>query len=157
MGVLFDYFRAPNADVAAVVDEPGWAGPFCPADDRLEPFDAVDAKWVDPAVCLGQLVAFVQEVPWRAGLMIQVVVRPAPDDEAPFPEHGLDELRDGARDVLAGITAEQIPGLCARWAAIEEFGGHHNEQDLAVLVAELAELAVRARAAGDHLYCWWSL
>ena len=57
VGVLFDYFRAVDADSAAIVDADGWAGPLAPP-DGAEPFDGVDAKGIDPIVMLGQLVAW---------------------------------------------------------------------------------------------------
>ncbi|GIF72511.1 hypothetical protein [Asanoa siamensis] len=58
------------------------------------------------------------------------------------------------RDALAGLSDEQLPELAVRWAAIEEFGGFVPADVLVGTMGELAGLARRARAAGEHLYCW---
>jgi hypothetical protein len=151
---LNDYFRASGPDVAArALDQVG--GPLIadPAPGELT-FDGVAVKNADPAVALGQLVAFVREVPWDPDVVRSDLLRP---EETPEQGPWLVWVDDATRDTLAGIAEDRIPELAERWAAIEEFGGYADADDLRDLIAALAELARRATAAGDHLYCWMCL
>jgi hypothetical protein len=172
MGVLCDYFRAPDASVAAtVVDLP--AGPIAPGDDGRTHFDGVDAKGVMPHVMLGQLVAIVRGVPYDDEILTTATVWPPPDtapasveEYEDLPEDSpwhtgpwVEELDDGTRDTLADIDADRVGEYAARWAEIEEFSfaGVPPGDDLRPLVVELSSLAGRARDAGERLYCWSSL
>jgi len=172
MGVLFDYFRAPDASVAATVaDLP--AGPLVPDDDGRAPFDGVDAKGVMPDVVLAQLVAIVRGVPYDDEILTTATVWPPPDtapasqeeyedlpDDSPWlTGPWVEALDDGTRDTLAGIEEDRTAEYAARWAEIEEFStaGVPPRDDLLPLVAELRGLAGRARDAGERLYCWSSL
>jgi hypothetical protein len=156
VGVLFDYFRAADADAATVADGPDWAGPLYPR-DAVEPFDGVDAKGIDPVVVLGQLVGFVQGVTSIADLVNTTGAALQADEQDDHANHGVLEILDETRDVLASVTEEQVPQLAARWAEIEEFGGYADADALAGTVTELVALSRRAKAAGEHVYCWWSL
>src|SRR6266498_2494408 len=77
MGVLFDYFRAPDAAAAQAMELP--TGPLVPSDAGLSVFDGVATKGVDPAVVLGQLVAIVREVPWTTDVVRTESVWPPPE------------------------------------------------------------------------------
>lgn len=152
MGVLFDYFRA--ADEAAVhalmVVKDG--GPI--AGGVGPDVDAVDAKGIDPTVNLGQVVAFALGVEWDADLMGDRLVWTSEVDGG---GHGpwVAEVGDPARDALAAIPAARLAPLAEQWAGIEEFDdGHTTPEMLLSVLAELVGLAGRARAAGEHLYCW---
>jgi hypothetical protein len=151
---LTDYFRASGPDVAVqALDEVG--GPLIadPAPGELT-YDGVSVKDVDPAVALGKLVAFVRDVSWGPDVVRSDLLRP---DETPEEGPWLVWVDDATRDTLAGIAEDRIPELAGRWAAIEEFGGYADAGDLRDLIGALAELARRATAAGDHLYCWMCL
>jgi hypothetical protein len=116
VGLLADYFRAQDAAAAAVVDGPGWAGPLFPQGDA-DPFDGVEAEGIEPYVVLPRLVGFVLGVPYSPDLVETTWVRPSADEaEVDPPESAVIQLGDGVRDVLASVTAEQIPDLVARWA-----------------------------------------
>ncbi|MFF0411840.1 hypothetical protein ACFYUY_15520 [Kitasatospora sp. NPDC004745] len=155
MGVLTDYFRAPDA--AAVVRE------LERTDGGSPEFDGVRAKRIDPTVLLGQLVAAVRQEPWRAGLVTETPVWPT----APLPGPGgpadeddpwatgpwVTELGDDVRDALAGAGDERLPPAVAVWAVAEEWGGA-DPAELLPVAEELVALAGRARAAGERLYCW---
>ncbi|MER7754778.1 hypothetical protein [Kitasatospora sp. NPDC097643] len=160
MGVLTDYFRAPDA--AAVVRA-------MERDDRMlvggrDPvFDGVEAKRVDPNVVLAQLVAAIRREPWRVDLVADAPVWPT---TAPPGPEGLEdeddpwvtgpwvtELDTATRDALAGVPDDLVPEAVARWARAEELGGVDPEF-LLPLAEELIALARRARAAGEQLYCW---
>jgi hypothetical protein len=128
----------------------------------VEPFDGVDAKWIDPSVTLAKLVGFVQGVPWSIGLVKETFVRPTlAEAMVDPPEQAVVQLDDSVRDVLAGVTEEQLPDLVARWAGIEEFrwttAGRGDEEYLTEVLTGLAALCRRAQEAGEHLFCWWSV
>jgi hypothetical protein len=157
MGVLFDYFRAPDPSMVAdlmdrtgggpVPDSPGWTP------------DVVDAKAIDPDVVLGQLVAMAQGIDWQPNLVGTDLVWPAPEvAQANYDGPWTMVLADRARDVLAGIPEAQGPELAARWVQIEELAGTHDPHDAFVsLLHDLVRLARRAAEQGEHLYCWISL
>lgn len=152
MGVLYDYFRAADdaavhALIAANAGGPilGGVGPEV---------DGVDAKSIDPAVCLGQLVAYALGVDWEPDLVGDDLIWSSEVDDG---QHGpwVAVLGDPARDTLAAVPADRMPELATRWAAIEEFDdGHTTAETLLPVLRDLVGLAARARTAGDHLYCW---
>ncbi|MEU2632453.1 hypothetical protein [Kitasatospora sp. NPDC007106] len=164
MGVLTDYFRAPDADaVRRVLERTEGRSPLS---GRQPAFDGVRSKGLDPHVVLGQLVAAVREVPWEVDLVGEAPVwppGPAPaagtvvDDDDPWGTGPwVAELGDAARDTLAGVADGDVPAVAARWARAEELHGAAGE-DLQPVVELLVGLARRARADGESLYCWTCL
>ncbi|MFF4379120.1 hypothetical protein [Kitasatospora sp. NPDC001547] len=171
MGVLTDYFRAPDAATVVRALElgegvlPPFDGPSGGSSDEASEgaIDGVQAKGVDPDVMLGQLVAAVLGEPWRAGLVSETAVWPTTPQPGPSgPWDGDDpwatgpwvtELGAAARDALAAVPDERVPEAVARWAEAEEWYGA-DPSDLLPLAEELIALARRARAAGERLYCW---
>jgi hypothetical protein len=166
MSVIHDYFRAANArEAARVMDR--LVGPLGPA----PAFDGVETKGIDPFVMLGQLVAYIRQVPWEVDLVSATIVWPShetkPASEEAYnslPESSpwktgpwLEELSPRVRDTLAAVEDARFSELAAKWAGIEEFDGHADESDLLVLIKDLVGLARRARDAGDQVYCWSSL
>ncbi|MGW2372790.1 hypothetical protein [Kitasatospora sp. NPDC001683] len=163
MGVLTDYFRAPDA--AAVVRALELTEGSLPAFGEVsdEAFDGVMAKHVDPCVVLGQLVAAIRAEPWRVDLVAQTPVwptTPQPGPDGPWDEDEpwstgpwVTELGDATRDALAEVGDDRIPAAVARWAEAEEWHGA-DPADLLPLAEGLIALARRARAAGERLYCW---
>jgi hypothetical protein len=166
MGVIHDYFRAPNAREAGRVME-RLVGPLGPA----SAFDGVETKGIDPFVTLGQLVAYIRQVPWEVDLVSATTVWPSPEtkpasEEAynSLPESSpwktgpwLEELSPRVRDTLSAVEDARFSELAAKWAGIEEFDSQADETDLLVLIKDLVGLARRARDAGDQVYCWISL
>jgi hypothetical protein len=153
MGVLYDYFRAPGvAEVRRHMDENDAFSPV-PAT-----FDGIELKTIDPSVILGKLVGVVTGREWSTDLV---------DDRLIWPEGGEQDLMhegpwvtvldDRARDVLAGIPADQVPALAERWAAVEEFRGYADPEFLREVLADFTALAAQARGQGESLYCWMSL
>ncbi|MFK8910720.1 hypothetical protein [Streptomyces sp. YS-3] len=163
MGVLTDYFRA--RDAASVVRALELADGGSPLFTEPPAFDGVEAKHVDPAVVLGQLIASIQQVEWRVDLVQERTVWPTSPEPRP---HGLDEddpwatgpwvseLPPLVRDILADVSDLEIPTVASRWVQAEELYGAHPE-DIQPLVEDLVVLARRARSAGERLYCWMSL
>ncbi|MFD7449040.1 hypothetical protein [Kitasatospora sp. NPDC059827] len=159
MGVLTDYFRAPDAEtvVRALAAADGSMAAV-----RAD-FDVLEAKRIDPGVLLGKLVAAVRAEPWRVDLVEDTPVWPAtpqPGPDGPWDEDDpwstgpwAFELGDAARDALAEVPDDRIPEAVRQWAEAEEWGGA-DRTDLLPLAGELIALARRARAAGERLYCW---
>ncbi|GAA3495631.1 hypothetical protein GCM10019016_027310 [Streptomyces prasinosporus] len=164
MGVLTDYFRAPNA--AAPVRTPEDTEGGSPLFAEPPPFEGVDAKGLDPAVVLGQLIAAIRRTEWRVDLVDGTTVwptSPAPGPEGPGTEDDLwatgpwvSELPPLVRDTLAGVPDSEIPAVVARRVQAEELQGVSAES-MQPLAAELFRLAGRAREADEQLYCWTSL
>jgi hypothetical protein len=149
--LLFDYFRAPDADaVRRVVD----AGDGCTP--MGEVFDGIDARRVDPAIVLGMLIAAIRQVPWSPDLVRERLVWPAGgeqdlDHEGPW----VTELNASARDALA--EAGDLPRVAREWARIEELGGHLDVAEAQAFIETMAGLARRAREADELMFCWMSL
>lgn len=153
MGVLTDYFRArDDGEAARVTSHVG--GPMHDGDDGHPAFDGVDAKGIDHAVVLGQLVAMLRGVPWTPTVCGSRLVEEAcvDLDEGPW----VVVIDDAVRDDLAAIAPAAVPALAARWAGIEDLRLAEPSVIQPVL-EDLIALARRARDAGEHLYEWCSL
>ncbi|MDG4785246.1 hypothetical protein O7626_04740 [Micromonospora sp. WMMD1102] len=158
MGVLYDYFRAPGDDaVRALMAATGGCSP----DPTAHPWtDVLALKGLDPMVVLGRLVGFVLEEPWQPDLVPADLVWPAPEQTDGGDRDGPWVLTVGerARDALAGVTAERVPGLAVQWIGIEELRDFGPDLEMAESVlTDLAGLARAARSEGDSLYCWCCL
>ncbi|MFD0279372.1 hypothetical protein ACFVHB_36515 [Kitasatospora sp. NPDC127111] len=161
MGVLTDYFRAPDA--AAVVRALERADGGSPLTARPPAFDGVEAKRIDPSVVLAQLIAAVRDVPWQVDLVRETYVWPT--SPAPGPDGLEDEddpwvtgpwvsqLPPEVRDTLAAVHDSRLPAIAERWAQAEELHGALAD-DLRPVAHDLVLLAGRARDAGEQLYCW---
>ncbi|MFJ9692855.1 hypothetical protein [Kitasatospora sp. NPDC101183] len=147
MGVLTDYFRAPDA--AVVVRELEAREGFRPD------FDGVQAKRIDPGVVLGGLVAALNGEPWRVDLVEETLVWPTESADPADQQDGpwVTELGDATRDTLAGADEGRLPAAVEEWSRSEELDGA-DPSDLLPLAEELIALARRAREAGERLYCW---
>ncbi|MEU6036306.1 hypothetical protein ABZ801_12930 [Actinomadura sp. NPDC047616] len=156
MGVLTDYFRAPDAESVVEALEP---------DGSLfgYGFDRVQTKGVDSCVVLGQLIAAITKVPWSPDLVKETTVWPT--TPYPWPEGPEDDddpwvtgpwvtqLDSSVRDALAGVPDADVPELAAEWMRAEELDVTRVEH-IQPLLEKLIELAVLARARGEQLYCW---
>jgi hypothetical protein len=150
MGVLYDYFRAPDDDAAAAVaDRPG--GPLT---SNGAVFDGVVARGIDPIVTLGQLLAFVRGVTWNPELVEADQLARAADRQA-----WVERLGELARDGLADAADEALPEIVVKWSQAEDFclPEQADGAQLLALVTDLVGLARRARAADQLLYCWCCL
>ncbi|MEU6789651.1 hypothetical protein ABZ912_61635 [Nonomuraea angiospora] len=156
MGVFYDYYRAVSRQAAmeslAVVP----------------PFDAVEAKGIDPIVVLGQLVALAREIPYGPDLVWTATVHPPPEgapatieewealaEDSPYKEGpGIEELPADVRDTLAGIPEGRLGELAERWGRIEEFAGFPPADGfLPQVLTELRDLAQRAQQEDEMIYC----
>jgi hypothetical protein len=146
MGNLYEYFRAPDDETALDCFDGG-------PDEQL--FDSIFAKGVEPVVALGKVEALLLGVAYdqvpedpRAGKLVS-----DPGAEATW----IVTLTDRLRDALAESSTEQRASVAVPWSQIEEFGTGADPALVAGFLDEMAALARRAVAAGDHLYCWISL
>ncbi|RSM66344.1 hypothetical protein DMH03_04295 [Amycolatopsis sp. WAC 01376] len=146
MGVLFDYFAAPDNETAATtLDLVGG-----PAEASLP---TVALKGVDPLVQLGTLESLFTGVGYET-----IIER----DLGPIA------MADGGTRLVVALTGELTAALSdadeARlrevaepWSRTDEFGGQADPAELADLLTGLAELARTATTRGDRLYCWVSV
>jgi hypothetical protein len=154
VGVLYSYFRAPDAQ--AVHDLMAANDGMVIRADREPLVDAVGSK-LEYAVTLGMLIAFARDVEWSPEILDDTFVWPSDSEEdEEYDGPWVVQLGDEARDTLAGIADDQMPGLSERWGQIEELAGSEPLAPDAMLpiMGKLVGLARRAHAAGDHLYCW---
>jgi hypothetical protein len=155
MGVLFDYFRAPDAASVAKLMQVTDGG--SPIHHGQEPAaDSVDAKGIEPNVTLGQLVQRILGVDDGADVIGGELVWPAGAESAEdYQGPWVVVLDDQARDALASVEVARVPELATWWSGIEEiYGGDDAIESLMGMLTELSGLARRAQAAGDRLYCW---
>ncbi|WP_049567633.1 hypothetical protein [Nonomuraea sp. SBT364] len=107
-GVFHDYYRAANRQAAAEKPDSSRAVekplPGAPA------FDAVDAKWIDPGVIFGQLIALVRNVPFSSDLVQTITVYP-PREGAPATVEEREALpEDSPASPTAGWTSSLNAG-----------------------------------------------
>jgi hypothetical protein len=170
VGVLFDYFRAPDRETALRLLNDGSGVPDGPTTGKRD-LDVLDAKGLDPAVTVGQLLALILNVPWRVGLVETVSVWP-PEETKPtsyeqwsrLPEDSpwdsgitLEELGVSFRDALADVDDHALPWIAEQWTGIQEFDGHVDGLWALHIVEEFVALARRAKDVNDRLYCWCCL
>ncbi|MFI6392300.1 hypothetical protein [Nonomuraea sp. NPDC050540] len=169
MGNFYDYYRAPDRDAAVV--RPDMPRAIDNSVRHAPVFDSVDAKWIDPQIILGQLIAFVRDVPFTLDLVSTAVLYPPPEgaprtveeldalpESSPYREGPeIDELTSDVRDTLAGIPDERLAELGQQWAQVEEFIGTPDPEYLATLIEELRGLARRAQDEQQMIYCWMSI
>jgi hypothetical protein len=164
MGVLIDYFRAPDAaSVVRVLKQTNGESPLSTEPSVLE---GVEAKAVEPTVVLAMLIAAIRQVAWQVDLVEETTVWPA--SPLPGPEDAEDEaspwltgpwvseLRPPVRDTLAAVRDLDVPAITAAWVQAEELHGARAE-DMQPVAEDLIRLARRAREADEQLYCWQCL
>lgn len=171
MGVLYDYFAAPDDEAAAaVIDRVGGPGApgspgsgtsrggglfrrRAPAAEPVGPaYPTLFDTGIDPVVQCGTLEELltgrayedVEEDP-RSGRALAV------RDEG---ERLVLTLTDGLVAALAGAGPEDLASVADPWAQTEEFGGAGDPRALTALLGQMATLARDARSRGDNLYCW---
>lgn len=167
MGVLTDYFRAPDAAAVEHVMREDTVSPI----DRDPGYDGVALKGVDDVVLLGKLVTAITGTEWAPGLTGSVPIYPPadtrPDGAGGWAELPADspwvtgpwvsEIADHTRHVLASMDLERIASVAAYWARADEFGGSLDQETAEQMIGDLRALAQRATQAYEHLYCWKSL
>ncbi|RHW24121.1 hypothetical protein D0Z08_25690 [Nocardioides immobilis] len=175
MGVLFDYFAAPNdADAAATIDRlggPAAAGAAITESGRRGLFrrrskvaetvpegpayPTVGDTGIDPVVQAGTLEELLtgrpyedieQDPRWGRSLAVR--------DGGEGMVH---TLTDGLVDALAQAEADRLAEVAVPWSQTEEFWGAGDPEELTALLQDLAQLAREARARNESVYCWVSV
>jgi hypothetical protein len=147
VGVLFDYFRAPDASTAvAVLDRVGgpMAGPDAPV------LDAVDGKGYEPAVMMGKLQSLLTGVPYEELPSEELELLAMEGEDGPWIVQLSEELRDALADAQLG----RLPAVAEQWVRTEEFWEQPPAAEVLPFLGEVTALARRARQAGERLYCW---
>ena len=136
MGVLFDYFRAPDASNAvAVLERVG--GPTSP-DLDAPVLDAVAGKGFEPEVMMVRLQSLLTGVPYEE----------LPDGEllATGGEDGpwIVQLSEELRDALADAQPSRLPAVAEQWVRTEEFWDQATATEVLPFLDEVTALARRA-------------
>jgi hypothetical protein len=177
---MTDYFAAPSDSVAATAAffAPGQLGllDFAPEEAaarkaryRDDPQEAsrprveaaqsgtllVMSSGIDPAVVLGRLEEIVtgrsaDEV--NADPRQSAVIAPAEEE---IEGVVVVSVTDSLRDALASLDTAAVPEAARQWATSGVFWKDPGDAGTEFLLA-LSDLARRAAAAGDRLYCRWS-
>jgi hypothetical protein len=141
VGVLFDYFAAPDDAAAGAVVERG----------PTAVFDTVATK-VDCVVAL----AFVEEL--LGGRSV--------DEQLDDPRAGrlVEQRGDGyplvlsisdhMKTALANAPDAELERTAREWSLLPEFGGVADPADLESVLRDLCALARTATDATHGLYCW---
>ncbi|MEU7889295.1 hypothetical protein AB0B54_27655 [Microbispora bryophytorum] len=133
----------------------------------------MDAKWIDPHLKLGTLIALMTGVPYTVDLVASMSVYPPPQgapksmeeweslpEDSPYAEGPwIEELPVLVRDALADVDDSRLPEITRQWAQHDEFRDWSpvDKDNLLTLAKELVDLARRAKSSGQMLYCWISL
>ena len=157
MGVLHDYFRAPDTATAIAWAVDSEAG----LDDHGA--DWFDAKGLDVHVVVGQLVSFAEGRPFgaRRGERPRLVW---PDQEAwPYGEERLGEespwesgllveiMPDSWVATLASVSDDHVPMLAAQWMEIPEVA-FRDFADARGAVEQFRALARQAQGQGHRVF-----
>ena len=149
MGVLFDYFRAPDASTAAAVLE-RVGGPTTPAPDAPL-LDAVVGKGFEPEVMLRTLQSLLTGMPYEE--LPEGELLAMEDADGPW----IVQLSEELRDALAAARPSRLPAVAERWVRTEEFWDRATATEVLPFLGEVTALVRRARQADERLYCWMCL
>jgi hypothetical protein len=157
MGVLFDYFVAPDDETAAaVIDWQGGPALGVPKQGLfgkpIAGMPTVEDTGIEPTVTLGMLQELLTGKTFDEQL--------ADPTSRPILAN-----RDGGERLvlrigndlvvpLAQAPVERLSELAQPWSEIEEFWGQADPNDLASFLTGLRELALRAHSSDQGLYCW---
>ncbi len=147
MGVLFDYFRAPDASTAAAMLE-RVGGPMGGPDAPV--LDAVNGKGFEPAVMMRKLQSLLTGVPYDELPEAEVELLAMAGEDGPW----IVQLSEELRDALADAQRSRLPAVAEQWVRTEEFWEQPPAAEVLPFLGEVAALAGRARQAGERLYCW---
>jgi hypothetical protein len=149
----FDYFSAVSDETAAgTVNLPG--GPGAPLADSAgeSSFDTVHVQGIDPLVQLCTLEALLTERAFE-----QIVAGPRAGRPLAAQDGGQSlvvTLTDELQAALAKADDEILASVAAPWTEPDEPSGPDDAQSLTGLLRGLAELARRATAKNERMYCW---
>ncbi|MCW2856162.1 MAG: uncharacterized protein JWR52_1777 [Marmoricola sp.] len=174
MGVLYDWFVAPDDDTAAAtIDRAGGPGQPAPLPSKAGrglfnrrtteapsassglTYPTVHDTGIDPVV--------------QGGTLEELLTGRAHEEIEQDPRWGQSvAVRDGGErlvftvtdaliQALAQANPEQLAAAAIPWAQTEEFWGTGDAQQLTGLLVDLSGLAREARSRGESVYCWVSV
>ncbi|SIO29480.1 hypothetical protein [Agromyces cerinus] len=147
MGILFDYFTAPDDAGAASVLEHGPLGP------GAEPvFPTVSTKGIDPTVGLGTAAALLTGRTFDEILADTAKSGPIADDGD--GSIFVVEVDAVVSDAIADADETRLREVAVPWAQSEEFDGRADPADLAEFLIAIRSIALTARSDQAGLYCW---
>ncbi|MFC5727951.1 MULTISPECIES: hypothetical protein [Nocardioides] len=172
MGVLFDYFAAPDdADAAATIDriggpaKPGTAAPlparrglFRRSPKEVETvregadYATVADTGIDPVVQGGTLEELLTGRPYE-----EIEQDPRWGHSLATRDGGERQvltLTDGLVDALAQADADRLAAVAVPWSQTEEFWGVGDPEELTSVLRALSRLAREARSRNETVYCW---
>ncbi|WP_116449678.1 hypothetical protein [Blastococcus litoris] len=148
MGLLCDYFIAADDEQAALTAT--WLGGPSASPGALP---TADLKGLDPIVPMATLESMLTGGDVEALVAANAGASVAEAQDAVW----VHRLSDALTDALAGASPDRLRQVVEPWSRTEELAGWWDPGDLAEALAELADLARRARGGGGALYCWMSL
>lgn len=167
MGVLYDYFSAPDdAAAAAVIDRAG--GPGAPeaaspnrgglfrwrVDQSTLPVPglAIADTGIDPVVQCATLEELLTGRPYEV-----IETDPRWGQTLAIRDGGerlILTLTDDLVDALARADPADLARVAGPWAQTEEFGGQGDPDVLKSFLTDFSAAAREARSEGRTLYCW---
>ncbi|MFD0685688.1 hypothetical protein [Actinomadura fibrosa] len=156
MGVLFDYFRAPDRETAHAPLLTILHGAQEP------PLDRFPAKGCDPFIIMGRLLALVLNRSWDVDLVECEIIWPGdslgasqalPEDDAWETGLVLMELPSFFRDSFADVDDHALPWIADRWSRTREFTKAGFVDSVLDFIEEFIALTRRAQKAGELIYC----
>jgi hypothetical protein len=148
VGVLFDYFRAPDAStLRRCLDGLGAQ----PVQTWTPVLDAVAGKGFEPEVMMVTLQSSLTGVPYEELPNGELLAMEGED--GPW----IVQLSEELRDALADAQPSRLAAVAEQWVRTEEFGGQATATEVLPFLDEVTALARRARQADERLYCWMCL
>ena len=143
MGLLIDYFSAPDDNTAAQA--------LTSPDDRAL---VIEGRGVEPTVSLAVLEGLL------GGREFEDIL----DDEESYATVAISDTAEAfvirvgnaLEELLAGSDPARLDAAAPHWATSEEMEGA-RPADLRDFVLELRELIVNSRSAGQRVYCLMAL
>lgn len=167
MGVIFDYFIAPDdGAAAAVIDRVGGPGSAGTSPARDVPTGDHGAESGAGGGTLPTVADAGFDPVVQATTLEALLTRRAYDDLTKVPGWGrVVASRDGGEqtvvamsstlvDALASVDDATLSEAVVPWSQTEEFWGAGDPDALLPVVRDLAGLARRATPAGHRMYCW---
>ena len=168
MGVLYDYFSAPDdAAAAAVIDRdagPGGTGAWAPSGGGFfgrrrqqqapagPAYPTVADTGIDPVVQCGTLEELLTGRPYE-----DIEVDPRWGQALAIRDEGEQlvlTLTDALVDALARAQADQLASVAVPWSKTKEFWGTGDPAALTSFLIDMSATAKDARTRGETLYCW---
>jgi hypothetical protein len=152
MGLLTHYFTAPSDEAAAsALDRVSGPAEPTAGPSPLPPFDTFQSQGLDPHVIMGKLEeALTGQDYWgitadpQYGRMVA-----KRGDGGPW----VIKVSSQLQAALALADSDKLTRSAAEWSQAEELYGASPE-DMIEVLEELSDLARRATAKDEQLYCW---